>query len=496
MKNYAVLFAPEFRLQATLRYQPGQIDQPVALLEMQGNKPRVVELTAAALAHLVERGMTPTQAMARCPHLHLIYGNAGHERSAQGALLQMAERLSPYFESTGPGIVTVELPANFCSGPTVSHTPDSPDTVIFKKIIAPLQSLGLDIRVGVADTPGLALLAAKQAASVKIVKKAADFLAPLSIATLSPGEEIAGVLDSWGICTIGQFTALPSAQVWERLGPDAVELEERAHGGRARPLKLVKPQEFFAEEAELEHPVEMLEPLLLILRKFLEQITARLGCSYLVAGKLRLGLRFEQGEPYQRLFTIPRPTCDVTLLYRMLHTHLESFTSPSPIIGLELAAKPVRPHAEQFNLLDRGLRDPHQFTETLARLQALLGPDAIGTPELESSHHPDAYHFQPYDTINSPPSGKDDGDPLVGVPWLRFTPPVQAQIVLNENCPAYLYSSHSTGPIRDARGPWHLSGNWWERQCWGREEWDIGTDDGLYRLVLLERSWFLDGIYA
>src|ERR1700761_3088124 len=110
MKNYAVLLAPEFRLQAILRYKPGQIDQPVALLEVQGNKSRVVEMTAAALANLVERGMTPTPAITRCPHLHLIHGNAGHERSAQGALLQMAERLSPYFESTSPGVVTVELP--------------------------------------------------------------------------------------------------------------------------------------------------------------------------------------------------------------------------------------------------------------------------------------------------------------------------------------------------------------------------------------------------
>ncbi len=110
MKNYAVLFAPEFRLQATLRHQPGRIEQPVALLELQGSKPRVAEMTTAASAHLVERGMTPTQAMARCTHLHLIHGNAGHERSAQGALLQTAENLSPYFESTGPGIVTVELP--------------------------------------------------------------------------------------------------------------------------------------------------------------------------------------------------------------------------------------------------------------------------------------------------------------------------------------------------------------------------------------------------
>ena len=485
MKNYAVLFAPEFRLQAVLRHEPHRQKQAVALLELQGSKPRVVEMTATALAHLVERGMTPTQAMARCPDLHLVHANARQERSAGGALLQMADVLSPSFESTGPGVVTVELPFErvFSEG------------VFLEKIIAPLQSIGLDVRVGMAGTPDLALLAATQAAPVKIVTVAEEFLAPLSIEALLPGAEIAGVLELWGIRTIGQLTSLPSEQVWERLGPEAVELEKRALGGRQRPLKLVKPPEFYAEEADLEHPVEMLEPLLFLLRKFLEQITVRLGCVYLVAGKLRIRLRFEQGEAYERVFTIPRPTRDVPLLFRMLHTHLENFTSPSPIIGLELAAKAVRPHDEQFSLLDRGVRDPHQFAETLARLQALLGAHAVGTPELEPSHHPDAYRLRPYNMTSSEPLG-GDGDLLVGLPWLRFTPPVQAQIVLHENRPAYLYSAHATGPIHDARGPWHLAGNWWEKRHWEREEWDIALDNGLYRLLRTESDWFLDGTYA
>jgi len=84
---------------------------------------------------------------------------------------------------------------------------------------------------------------------------------------------------------------------------------------------------------------------------------------------------------------------------------------------------------------------------------------------------------------------------LIGMPWLRFRPPVPAHVILNEVRPAYLYSARSTGPIRDARGPWRLDGDWWQRP-WSREEWDIATDDGLYRLVRAEENWFLDGIYA
>jgi protein ImuB len=484
MKSYVVLLAPEFRIQATLRYSPHLLQRPTALLEVQGIKPRVSELNLSARTYQVERSMTPTQALARCPDLQLLHGNAGHERGAQEILLKVAECLSPFLESTGPGVITVELPPE-----RVFRESDFID-----KLIVPVCSLGLDVQVGMAGTPDLALMAARFASPVKVVSETTAFLHPLPIAALQPGDKLESILESWGIRTVGQFAALPTAQVLERLGPEAVQLWERAKGGRPRPLKLIKSQEFFAEGADLEHPVEMLEPLLFLLRRFLEQITARLAHVHLVAGKLRLILRFEHGEVYRQVFTIPQPTRDVMLLFRMLHTHLESFVSEWPIVGLELAAKPVRPTTEQFGLLERGLRDPHQFAETLARLQGLLGVDQVGTPEIESSHHPDAFHLRPYDPASA--AASQDEEILIGVPWLRFRPPVPAKIILNDILPAFLYSARSTGPIKEIRGPWLLEGDWWEERHWAREEWDIATDDGIYRLVHAGEQWFLDGVYA
>jgi protein ImuB len=483
MKKFAVLLVPEFRLQATLRHHPELRCGPAALLDMQGTKPRVAELNAEAWSHQVQRGMTPTQALARCAGLQLLSGNPGHDRSVQDMLLQTAETLSPFIEATAPGVVTVELPAERVVN----------EGEFIAKWVKPLQSALIEVQVGVGATPDLAGLAARFGHPVRIVESSADFLSALPVEALEPPEELGAVLGSWGICTIGQLVALPMAEVCERLGPEAVGLWERAHGGRLRPLQLVKPQEYFAEQAELEHPIELLEPLLFLLRRFLDQIMARLATIYLVAGKLRLVLRFEHGEPYQRVFTIPQPTRDAGLLFRMLHTHLEGFTSESPIIGLELAAKPVRPNAEQFSLWEGGLRDPHRFAETLARLQALLGSDQVGSPEVESSHHPDAFHLRSFET--APSRRVAEKELLIGVPWLRFRPPVPAQIILDEVRPAFLYSARSTGPIKDARGPWRLEGNWWEH-AWAREDWDIVTEDGIYRLVHAEETWFLDGIYA
>ena len=456
----------------------------MVLLDSQGRKSCIVEVNAVASAAQVVVGMTPTQAIARCGNLHCLSANSGHERAAQDTLLQTAELLSPFLEATAPGIITVEL-----SGENAAVEPE-----LVKRCIAPLRAVGLDSRIGVAGTPDLALLCARFANPVSLVDAPAAFLAPLSVEALEPTDELMSVLRSWGIRTIGQLVALPMSEVCDRLGPDALGLWERARGGRTRPLKLVKPQEVYSEQTDLENPVEMLEPLLFLLHRFLRQITARLANAYMVVGKLRLVLRFEYNDPYQRIFTIPQPTRDVDLLFRMLHTHLEGFTSDSAIIGLELAAKPVRPNAEQFGLLEKGVRDPHQLAETLARLQALLGSDRVGTPEMEPSAHPDAVHLRPYDA--NAPELPPSGIPEIGIPLMRFRPPIPAKIVLNDIQPAFLYSNRFTGPIKQTCGPWLLRGNWWDQRQWAREEWDAVTDEGVYRLVHDEEGWFLDGVYG
>jgi len=484
MKRYAVLYAPNFRLQATLRHSPQLAGESVALVEVvSGGKSHIAELNPQAVECRVEIGMTPTQAAARSAGIRFLSADAGHERSAQDILLQFAEQISPFIEATANGVVTVEWPSE----------KSVEEKELTAQLVQPLCSLGLDIRVGVAGTPFLALLASRSARPVRYVENPATFLVPLPVEALLPSEELAATLRTWGIKTIGELRALPTRETCERLGPEALTLWERAAGGQARPLRLVKPVEFFSEESDLEHRIETLEPLLFLLRRFLERITARLEAAYLVVGKLRLGLKFENGSPYYRDFTIPQPTRDADLLFRMLHTHLENFTSEALVVAVELSAKPVRPIAEQFGLLERGLKDPHQLSETLARLGALLGANRVGTPELESSRHPDAFHLRPYDANAA--SLPESEIPPVGVPWLRFRPAIEAKVVLNDGEPAYLYSSRITSSVREKRGPWRIAGDWWGQLGWSREEWDIETDDGRYRLAHVGNEWFLDGIY-
>src|SRR5207248_9826303 len=134
--------------------------------------------------------------------------------------------------------------------------------------------------------------------------------------------QILEILHKWGIHTLGQLAVIDKEQLGARLGPEAVRMWERANGQSDRLLRLVRPPESFEESFEFENEIETAEPLLFILRRFLEQLAIRLSGIYLVAKELTLRVTFTDKQIYERIFKIPQPTNNVDLLFRMLHTHL------------------------------------------------------------------------------------------------------------------------------------------------------------------------------
>src|SRR5437868_8986673 len=185
--------------------------------------------------------------------------------------------------------------------------------------------------------------------------------------------QILAILHKWGIHTIGQLAALDKQQLGARLGPEAIRMWERANGQSSRVIKLIRPPESFEESFEFENEIQTAEPLLFMLRRFLEQLAVWLSGIYFVAKELTLRITFTNKQQYERCFKIPQPTNDVDLLFRMLHTHLENFKSEHAITAVSLDAQPTKPPKQQFGLFETTLRNPNQLSETLARLTALMG---------------------------------------------------------------------------------------------------------------------------
>jgi protein ImuB len=483
---YAVIYIPEFFLQALLRAEPALEKRPVILIDTAGKKPLVVQLTEAARAAGITPGMTPTQALARCPWLQIKNRSPDCENTATNALLQCAWSFSPSIESTSDGVCTLDL----------AGLPNFDLAELATQMRQRLALLLLPARIGIAENPWLAWLAARAANPQCVVTNSTEFLNGLPLDSIGPSFETRSILKKWGIHSLGQFVALGKEPLSTRLGAEALALHERAVADSTRPLRLVRPPDIFQESIRFEHQVETTEPLLFILRRFLEQLLLRLETMYWVAQELQLRLHFESGEPYDKLFQIPAPTSHVETLFRMLHTHLETLRTEHPVVGLELAATPGHAINHQFGLFESVLRDPNHFHETLARLVALVGADRVGTPALEESYRPDAFHMEAV-RLDDLPAVAAANEPVTRGPALHcFRPPVAATVVLGENSPASVSSAVVRGMIRGTRGPWRSSGQWWDTPRWRREEWDIQVDNGrFYRLCRQPDGWFVEGIY-
>jgi protein ImuB len=411
-------------------------------------------------------------------------------------LLETTGTLSPLIEATAEGLCVADL--------RQMKTPDWERWTC--EVVERFAARQLRVRVGVAANPDLAVLAARHAEPALVVQHAAAFLAGVAVSAMDISLDLLGILHDWGISHLGQLARLPRSELIERLGPAAGALWEQAAGRAQRELRLVRPPELFWETYDFEHPIETTEPLLFILRRQLEQLTLRLDEAYRVAAQITLTILLEPGpshaaalaERYERVFTVPSPTGDLEVLFRILHTHLESLRLEQQPIGVRLRIEPAVASRSQFQLFESPLRDPNRFGETLGRLAALVGAENVGVVQREDTHRPDRFQLVAPDFQGLAENRTADAaeSQTLGLPLSRFRPPLPAQIHFQRHIPVWLSSSVAQGEIIAANGPYRVSGQWWDESAWSREEWDVELGDGsLYRISKSQGTCFLEGCY-
>jgi protein ImuB len=486
---YAVLHLADFALQAVLRTTDGanRDNLPAALLDPTQRPPVITACTAAARQEGVACGQTSSQALARSPQLRLLVPRPDAEREAGAALLATAFAICPAVEATAPGVCTLQI----------DGVPPERREPALSEALARLVVLGLHATGGAGPTPLLALYAARHTDALLIIRQERAFLAPLPLAAADPEPEMAALLARWGLRTLGDLTALPKAALAQRLGPPGVALWERAAGETSRPLQLVVPPPVFTAALTCEFALETLEPLLFLLRRFVDRLALELATAAFAAAELQLTLALADETTLAHTLRLPEPSTDADTLFRTLHTHLESLRTASAIVGIQLSITPTRGTLRQRGLFDRALRDPHLFTETLARIAAVVGADRVGTPVRRDTHRPDAFALAPPAT-EIPPTRPPAVHPAQGLVLRRYRPPRPVQVELSAPPaarPAWVRTDGGGSVVHAAHGPWRSSGDWWQNdRLWQREEWDVELD-GLYRLVRTPEGWFLEGEY-
>jgi len=370
-------------------------------------------------------------------------------------------------------------------------------------------------------------------------------LAP-SAQPLAPGPQPLAVLSRWGLRTLGELTALPAADLSERLGQDGIRWQRLARGEDTGPLVPAPEEEPFEASLQLEWPIAELEPLSFVLTRLLDPLCQRLERRDRAAALLHLRLRLVTRDLHLRSLQLPAPMRDPRVLRTLLLLDLESHPAPAGIDAVTLSIDPAPGRIVQESLLTRALPAPELVSTLVARLQALMGEGRCGSPVTVDSYRPGAFAMRPFVVeqgqkqegerreargerreaggergFSNPESripnpGELAPSPQPLAPGLRrFRLPIPARVLIDGLRPISVRTDRPAlagGRVQAAAGPWRTSGEWWKtpaapadaqpltpprRAGWNRDEWDVAlSDGGLYR-IFEDRDtgrWFVGAV--
>jgi len=495
----ACLLVPLFPLAARLRSEPDLAGEALAILAGTGHAARVVAASKPARPAGVRPGLTLREARAILPRLVARASDPECERSAQEALLEAAETVSPRLEDAGPGeayldVDGLELYFGFS------------EKALGQSLSAAVEAGGLPTRVGIAASKLAARVAAESPESPMIVPSGseAEFLAPLSIARIDPPPEIAEALARWGLSRIGDLARLPEGEIVARFGEARRRLHQIARGIDPRPLVPRAVPPVFSEGMDLEWPLVAVEPFLFVARAALERLTGRLASHALACIRLELALTLDPDGTDNRAVDLPAPTRDVKTLLTLVRLDLEARPPGAPVCGFRFRGHPDRPRQAQLSLFGPPAIWPEQLATCIAKLAAWLGVDRSGRPMTVDAHRPERFAIAPYAPPPPPdmPGSPRPGRGMLAIRVLR--PPIGIDVDLKEGRPVRVSTPKPEerrrveGEVCIASGPWRLEEKWWSEEAIDRDYWDVElSDGGLYRVFRDKKGagWFADGIY-
>ncbi|MBY0508448.1 MAG: hypothetical protein K2X03_31345 [Bryobacteraceae bacterium] len=413
------------------------------------------------------------------------------EPAAQIALFALAQQFSPLVEMPTPATALFAIGA-------LRRLMGAPPQIA-SEMARRAQERRLHGSIAIAANPDTAVIAARHLAGITVIPAGQEIqrLGHLPVNALPANANTLDVLQRWGVRTVEEFCALPRTGIAERLGPEGLRLLAIARGEVHRPIQPQAATVSYEEHFALEHPVDLLEPLLFLLARLLNELCERLRQHSRATTEVRVALALVDQSTHTRVLALPFATHDAHALLKLVQLDLEAHPPRTAIRQLTVALTPVEPRVVQHHLYTPPSPVPERLALTLTKIRAMVGEEKAGFPELLDTHRPDAWRMRSSAGRPSAPLVHEEGREFGLRLALRyFRPPLPARVEVDRGRPAKLAAAGIAGRIVQAAGPWRASGDWWSHAAWSREDWDVALTDGaLYRLSLLRTEWLVDASY-
>ncbi|MEV8546958.1 DNA polymerase Y family protein [Streptomyces sp. NPDC051572] len=499
------------------------LDWPLVAAEVHATEPvavtaagRIVACTAAARAAGVRRGMRIRQAVGLLPELRLKPRDpAGETRAFEPLLHRFEHDVVARLEVLRPGLVALPVrgPARYWGG-------EEPLAVQLHEAAA---ALGIDCRMGAADTVFAAALAARRAVLVP-PGATPGFLSDYGLGVLGR-PALADLLVRLGVRTLGAFAALPSGSVLARFGPDGAAAHRLARGVEDHGLGARPSSDGYQVEHRFDPAETRLEAASFTAKALAVRLHHALEEAGLVCARIEVRARMADGRTLARVWRHEGGLSDLAVAER-LRWQLQAWQETGALVPtaaggegiavLELVPEHLAPAPGQQQALFGTAAAQEVLGQVAARLQALFGHRAVTRAEEVGGRGPaDRIRRVPFGDFAEP--GRPPRAPWAGQlpaphPARVFPTPLPARLLDEAGnllgvsgrgqlsaAPARLTVGGGTpAPVVGWAGPWPLDEDWWQpgqRRRLARLQ--TVTDDGrAWLLNVRDNRWWAEALYA
>jgi protein ImuB len=357
------------------------------------------------------------------------------------------------------------------------------------------------------------------------------YLATAPIGLIPMEAPMAEALAALGVRTAGALAALPSDDIEQRWGRAGLLSWRLARGEDRRRPGLATTEYPRTVSADLVPSVELMEPVLFLVRAALDRLVNGLVADGRAAASLAITLTLDDARgastsaaahTITREVRLAHPMARLVPLFERCRALLDRWALPAPVCGVAVAVVATAPlTGEQGDVLDPSWHDPAAADAAFARLRAELGADAIVVPVRADEHRPEragtwvalggadrpqAIGHRPQLKKAAPPSHDlfhDSRSTIHDSPVPSCTRLLENPEPVDVECadgqPRVLWWRGRRMRIEHPAGPERLAGDWWKAH-YTRDYWRCEDPEGEGTLLLYHdyssgSAWFVQGWY-
>jgi protein ImuB len=449
----------------------GAVPEPIAVIERQGNRSRVITCNQAAEAGGVRIGMPGSAAQALLTNLVVRSRDMVAEQESLLGLASWAGSYTPAVSLQPPDGLLIEIGSclRLHRG--------------FKNLIAQLRhglnEMGYSANLACAPVPHAAwlLALAGQEVAIRDPAKLEVVLGDLSVRLLDQSQDTLASLEMLGAHTLGDCLRFPRAGMARRFGQSLLDEMDRALGRLPEAREYFLPPPSFTRRLELPSLVHESEALLFASRRLLLELEGYLNLRQ--AGVQEFDLVCQHEDLPETLVKVgfAQPTSALERMLLLLRETLGRTRLCAPVHTIALHASRI----QEIELANLDLFQKNSETGDgnllLERLRIRLGKEAVFSIAPAADHRPELA-WRPCEAGDaSKPAGKQQR-PL----WLLPKPmPCQKERLELQS------------------GPERIESGWWDGMDVVRDYYVAQGRNGSRLWVFRERgsgAWFVHGLFA